>query len=253
MSMPLVLLLVVVTAALNLLRLRRSARVLCVLTVLLTLSVGCGLVPGQMLKRLQVDYPDEGPPAWQARSLIIVLGGGIQQVADGHALQIPSLVYARAGKGLELYLQCKRAGGACTLLISGGDTQHLGASEAQVYAGVLERLGVDPGDIATEGNSLNTWQNAQFCAAWLHEHPQDQVVLVTSGIHVRRSVLYFSHFGVRARGVRADYIAASLSWVPQAADFFLTDLAVHEYSGLARYHIYELFGWNIEARRRGAL
>jgi uncharacterized SAM-binding protein YcdF (DUF218 family) len=62
---------------------------------------------------------------------------------------------------------------------------------------------------------LNTWQNAQLCAAWLQSHPQDQIVLVTSGVHVRRSLLYFGHFGVRAMGVR--------------------------------------FGWNVEARHSGSL
>src|SRR5262245_41143281 len=100
MSMLLVLLFVGFTAALSLLRLRRNARVLGVLTVLLMLSVGCGLLPGLMLRGLQVGYPDQGPQAWQARSAIIVLGGGIQQVGDTHALQVPALVNSRVVKGL---------------------------------------------------------------------------------------------------------------------------------------------------------
>jgi uncharacterized SAM-binding protein YcdF (DUF218 family) len=79
------------------------------------------------------------------------------------------------------------------------------------------------------------------------------VVLVTSGFHLRRSVLYFSHFGVQAQAVRADYVGAQLSPLPQAFNFLALDLALHEYAGLWRYRIYNLFGWNAEARNPRAI
>jgi len=226
---------------------------MCVLTVLLTLAIGCGPIPQRLLNNLQVGYPDEGPQVWQPRSLIIILGGGLQVVAQTHGLQVPAMVNSRIVKGLELYLQCKRAGKACGLLISGGVTHHSEPAEAQVYAAVFEKLGVDRADLTLESKSLNTWQNAQFSAAWLQAHPQDQIVLVTSGVHVRRSLLYFAHFGVRVQGVRADYINAPPQLIPQAAYLFLTDIALHEYAGLVRYRVYNLLGWNVEAKRPGAL
>ena len=249
MIAALILLLVVITAVLSRLQRRGSARILGVLTVLLALVIGYGPVPALLLRNLQAGYPDTGPPLWQPRAAIVVLGAGIQHAEDVHMLQPAPLAYARILKGLELYRQCRQAGKACVLLVSGGDPHELGTSEAKVYAAVLERLGVDSTDIVTEGNSLNTWQNARFCAAWLREHPQDQVILVTSGMHVRRSLLYFSHFGIPAQGVRADYVDALVSAVPQAYNFLVTDLALHEYAGVVRYHVYELLGWNVEARR----
>jgi uncharacterized SAM-binding protein YcdF (DUF218 family) len=156
-------------------------------------------------------------------------------------------------KTLELYLQCKRNGKACTVIVSGGDPAKLGVSEAKVYGAVLTKVGLDPGDLVIEGRSLNTWQNAQFCAAWLNDHPQDQVVLVTSGLHLRRSILYFSHFGVHALPARADYVRAAMSPLPVTYNFLLMDLALHEYAGLVRYRVYEMLGWNIRARNPGAL
>ena len=253
MTLPLILLFVASACLLTLLRLRRSARVLWVLAVLLTLGICCGPVPALLLNDLEVGNPDEGPQSWQPRSVIIVLGGGIQQIPRTGALHVPPIINSRIVKGLELYLRCKRAGGACVLLISGGVTEVGRPPEAQVYAAVFAKLGVDPADLALEGNSVNTWQNAQFCAAWLQAHSQDQVVLVTSGVHVRRSLVYFAHFGIRAQGVRSDYIGTPLKPIPDSSYLFITDLALHEYAGLARYHLYNLLGWNIAAQRPGAL
>jgi uncharacterized SAM-binding protein YcdF (DUF218 family) len=150
-------------------------------------------------------------------------------------------------------LQCKHAAKACVVITSGGDPIRAGVSEAKVYGDVLMSAGVDPADLVLEGRSLNTWQNAQFCAQWLESHPQDQVVLVSSGFHLRRSVLYFSHFGIHAQAVRADYLGAQVSPLPQAYNFLAMDLALHEYAGLWRYRIYNLLGWNVEARNPGAL
>ena len=253
MSIALILLLALTTAVLYRLNRRRGARIVSILTVLLTLAIGCGAAPALLLRNLQAGFSDTGPQLWQPRAAIIVLGGGIQQVAGARALQVAPLAHGRILKALQLYRRCRLAGKACVLMVSGGDPRRLGASEAQVYAALLENLGVDSADIVTEGNSLNTWQNARFCAAWLRTHPEDQVVLVTSGMHVRRGLLYFSHFGIAAQGVRADYVDAMVSAVPLAYNFLVTDLALHEYAGLARYQLYELLGWNIEARRPGAL
>src|SRR5437867_9709697 len=109
----------------------------------------------------------------------------------------------------------------CTVIVSGGDPHGLGVSEANVYGAVLVKIGVDPADLVIEGRSLNTWQNAQFCAAWLNGHPQDQVVLVTSGFHLRRSILYFAHFGIHALPARADYVDAPMHLLPQAYNFLV--------------------------------
>jgi uncharacterized SAM-binding protein YcdF (DUF218 family) len=78
------------------------------------------------------------------------------------------------------------------------------------------------------------------------------VVLVTSGVHLRRAELYFRHFGIRAVPVRADYVDAVITPVPQAYNFLLMDVALHEYTGLARYRVYNLLGWNVPAKSPGA-
>jgi uncharacterized SAM-binding protein YcdF (DUF218 family) len=253
MTVSLLLLLVAAAAVLARARWRKSARTLFALAGILFVGVGCGPLPAVVLKSLQTGYSGEPVHSWGPKAAIIVLGEGAQQVADTHTLEVPALAYGGIVKAVELYLECKRNGKACAVIVSGGDPRNLGASEAKVYGAVLVKVGVAPADLVLEGHSLNTWQNAQFCAAWLNDHPQDQVILVTSGLHLRRSVLYFSHFGVHALPARADYVGAMVGPFPLARNFLLMDLELHEFAGLLRYHVYEMLGLNIEARRPGAL
>lgn len=248
MSMICLTLLALLALGLHLRKRRFSARVVVILGAVLFFAVGCGPLPDQLLKQLQSGYEVRQIPAWQPRVAIIVLGGGIERGAGGGAAEIPLAAYGRVHEALDLYLQCKRAGRACSLIVSGGDPIGAGVSEARVYGDALLELGVDPSDLVLESRSLNTWQNAQYCAAWLDEHPSDQVVLVTSGFHLRRAVLYFAHFGVRALPVRSDFVSAPAAPLPQGHNFLLLDLALHEYAGLWRYRIYNMLGWNSAAK-----
>lgn len=79
---------------------------------------------------------------------------------------------------------------------------------------------------------MNTWQNARFSALRRESVCADRVRLVSSAFHLRRSMLYFSHFGVRASPVRAHYVTGVLSWLPLSYHFTMTDLALHEYAGI---------------------
>jgi len=227
---------------------RLSAFIVWGFGAILFFAVGCGPLPDELLGQLQSGYEAEPLPAWQPRAAIIVLGAGVQRVTGTGAVEVPLAAYGRVQKGLELYLQCKHAAKACSVIVSGGDAAEAGVSEAKVYGDELLRGGVDPSDLVLEGRSLNTWQNAQYCAAWLDEHPEDQVVLVTSGYHLRRGVLYFSHFGIRALPVRSDFVSALAGPLPQAFNFLLMDVALHEYAGLWRYRIYNVLGWNVAAK-----
>jgi hypothetical protein len=49
--------------------------------------------------------------------------------------------------------------------------------------------------------------------------------------------------------VRADYLNVVPSWLPAASNFLLTDVALHEYLGVARFRLYDAMGWNGELAR----
>jgi uncharacterized SAM-binding protein YcdF (DUF218 family) len=253
MSLSILLALAILASVLALRKRRISSAAVFVLGGVLFFAVGCGPLPDELMRRLQAGSAAELLQAWQPRAAIIVLGAGVQRVPDAGAVEAPLEAYGRLLKGLELYLQCKHAGKACVLILSGGDPAGAGVSEAKVYGDALLKVGVDPSDLVLEGRSLTTWQNAQYCASWLDEHPQDQVVLVTSGFHLRRGALYFTRFGVHVLPVRADYLGGRVGVLPLAYNFLVMDLVLHEYLGLLRYQVYEVLGWNGAAKTAHAL
>ncbi|WP_050009272.1 ElyC/SanA/YdcF family protein [Candidatus Glomeribacter gigasporarum] len=117
----------------------------------------------------------------------------------------------------------------------------------------MRGLGVAASELLLETKSMNTYQNAQFSRALLEQLHPDRIALVTSGFHIRRSLLYFAHFGIDASGIRADFLRPFRSLFPISYNFTVTDLALKEYLGVARYHLYNALGWNIRAVRPGAL
>lgn len=250
MILAVLLLVAAVATILAALKWQRSSRVLYVVATVAFLSFGSGAPANWLLGNLQ-DGIDARNQQWGTANAIVLLGAGSEMTDQGPELS--SFSYGRLVKAFELYRSCKSRSDDCRIVSSGGDPSGFGKSEAELYAEALERLGAARADLIVEGRSLNTWQNAQFSAEILAGQQPDRVVLVTSGLHVRRSLLYFSHFGVRSIGVRADYAHARVTLLPQAYNILLADLAIHEYLGVLRYHVYNALGWNVKAVRPGAL
>jgi uncharacterized SAM-binding protein YcdF (DUF218 family) len=250
MILAVLLLTVAIATILAALGLKRSSRTLYVVATIAFLLAGSGAPANFLLSSLQ-DGLEVRNEQWGMANAIVLLGAGSEMTDQGPELS--SFSYGRLVKAFELYRSCKSRSEDCRIVSSGGDARGYGKSEAELYAEALERLGAARADLIVEGRSMNTWQNAQFTAEILSAQQPDRVVLVTSGLHVRRSVLYFSHFGVRSLGVRADYAHVPMSLLPSAYNILMADLAIHEYLGVWRYHVYNWLGWNVKAVRPGAL
>ncbi|MEO6799345.1 MAG: YdcF family protein [Rhodanobacter sp.] len=254
MTVNVLLILVALAIVLALLHWRRCSRTLLVLALLVLLAVGCGPLPNWLLSRLQADVALEAPVVWGQRNVIVLLGAGTVRVAGTGQVEPSLFAYGRIDKTAALYHACRlQAARECKVEVSGGDARGLGQPEAVVYAADLRRLGVDAADLLLEPRSMNTWQNAQFSGPLLKACRADRVLLVSSGFHLRRGMLYFTHFGIRATPVRADYVSGTTSWKPLSYNFTMADLALHEYVGIARYHWYNAMGWNVQATKPGAL
>jgi uncharacterized SAM-binding protein YcdF (DUF218 family) len=253
MSLDVLIVLVVLALVAHRWRRRRLARALGVLAAALFLAVGCGPLPAWLLTRLQAPYVADAPIHWAPRNAIVLLGAGTLRIADERKVETGMFGWGRIARAAELYRACKASGNDCKLEVSGGDAVGTGAPEATIYGNDLLSLGVEPQDMILEPRSMNTWQNAQFSAPLLKRYGADQVLLVSSGTHLRRGSLYFAHFGIDAIPVRADYLKARWSWWPQSWNFMVADMALHEYVGVAQYHLYNALGWNVQATRPGAL
>ncbi len=253
MTFALLLILLLIAGGCALLKWHRMSSFFCCAAGLFFWSVGSGLAAQWLLTDLQAAYARDVPPDWGKRNAIVMLGAGTVQIPNTHQVEAGTLAYARILKTLALYQACRHSGHTCTVIVSGGDAQHHGRPEAEVYGGILRSLGVSASELLLETKSMNTYQNAQFSRALLAQLHADRIVLVTSGFHMRRSLLYFAHFGIDVAGIRADFLRPFPSLFPISYHFTVTDLALKEYLGVARYHLYNALGWNIRAVRPGSL
>ncbi len=214
------------------------------LALLLFVLVGCGVLPRLLLQRLQAPYALRPTLNWAPHNAIVLLtGNAIYILRD---MVEPSMsAYGRIVEATVLYRDCRQAQVGCKVLVSGGDPVQMDTTLAASYGRVLHQLGVPIGDLILESRSNNTWQNAQFSRPLLAALDTPRVWLVSSAWHLRRSALYFDHFGIVATPVRADYLRGEIGVLPSASNIVLTDIALHEYLGIARYHVYNLLGRNV--------
>ncbi|MGO4700178.1 YdcF family protein [Dyella sp. 2RAB6] len=222
----------------------RLARTLGLLALLLVFAVGCGPVPGWLMRGLQGDYASAPSFNWGARNAIVLLGAGSFKDAAHGTLEPSFFANGRILAAVAQYQSCHLAGGDCKVLASGGDPQGNGAPEAAVYRDALVRAGVPAADVLVEERSLSTFHNAQYSKPMLDAYAPQRTVLVTSGLHMRRSLLYFDHFGIEPTPVRGDLVEPLWSFYPLSWNFTVTDAALHEYVGIARFHVYNALGLN---------
>ncbi len=227
---------------------RGLARGIGATTLVLFLAVACGPLPAWLLGHLQHGYSVAPLVRWSSRNAIVLLAAGTARVDADGPLHPTLFANGRIIEAVVLYRRCQLTPGRCLILVSGGDAQHHGMAESTIYADVLVRLGVSPQDIQTETRSTNTFENARYSRTLLSAFDPQTLVLVTSGVHLRRSLLDFQYFGMQPVPAGADAVAATLALWPQAANLALCDQALHEYVGIAQFHVYQALGWNATPR-----
>lgn len=208
-----------------------------VLAVAAVFAIGCGPVPQLLLHGWQAPYAHRPVLDWAPSNAIVLLTANANNPPGD--VPEPGLVgYVRVAEAMSLYNACRAAGMRCTVLVSGGDAYAVGEPLAQVYGKALARLGLPAADLVLETRSRTTWQNAEFARAPLARIGAQRVWLVSSAWHLRRAMFAFRHFGIQPTPVRADYLRGVWSLRPSANNFHATDLALHEYAGMALYRWY---------------
>lgn len=102
---------------------------------------------------------------------------------------------------------------------------------------LARQLGVASEDIVVENRSRTTGESARLTADLLHQRGVSRILLVTSALHLPRSVLLFRRAGVEVVPYPAEFTAQPRSFqlrsfIPVLARFSLVDAALHEYFGL---------------------
>lgn len=183
---------------------------------------------------------------------IVVLGGGTRSASYPR----PDVDFTDAGDRVWYGANLYRAGKAPKIIVSGGriDWQGNGSPEADDLTKLLIKMGVPNADIIPEGRSLNTRDNAVYTKEILQQNNFKTILLVTSAMHMPRSMAIFKKVDIKAIAAPTDYRisqseidqpslqieSAILALLPNEADLSLTTSAIREYIGIL---VYKLKGW----------
>ena len=121
-----------------------------------------------------------------------------------------------------------------------------GFSEAQMMARSLEGLGVPTSAIVLETDSHNTRENAVYSVRQLEENDISTALLVTSALHMPRSIATFNKQGVNiiAAPVAPQIVASKQPgfsrWKPSMRALQASRSIIKEYVGLI---VYWTRGW----------
>ena len=183
---------------------------------------------------------------------IVVLGGGTRS----QAYPRPDVDFTDAGDRVWYGANLYRAGKAPKIIVSGARIAWKGDGnpESEDLTKLLVNMGVPKADIIPESNSLNTRENAVNVQKILKAENFKSVLLVTSAMHMPRSMAIFKRLGIKAIAAPTDYRisqleldqpnrqteAAILSFIPNEECIILTTQAIREYIGI---FVYKLRGW----------
>ena len=146
-------------------------------------------------------YPQLPVAELPAAQAIVVLGGGIE-VPQGSDRPDLNQAADRMWHAARLY----KAGKAPVLILSGGLAYAEGTmSEAASMQTFLRDLGVPDAAMLLEERSVNTRENAQYTAKLMRERGMQSLLLVTSALHMPRSVRLFEAQGLKVIPAATDH------------------------------------------------
>lgn len=191
--------------------------------------------------RTPYDVSARSPSPFGAHTAIVLLGGGTETV-DGKLVPMHD-VYARIALASRLYAQCVQTGGACRVIVSGGNPQHHARTEADTYAPFILAGGVPRDALVLENESLTTWQNARNVAALVHRRHDETILLVTSAYHMPRAMLDFHRFEMNPLPAVSNVRHVTRGLLPRLSNLRATQAALHELIGIAQFYVYRMIGW----------
>jgi uncharacterized SAM-binding protein YcdF (DUF218 family) len=195
------------------------------------------------------------PPAeFTDTRVAVLLSGGTESMQYPRTMVEVNSAGDRVLYAAHLYNQGK----IDTILLTGGYIPWAGSdrlSPADEMKEILMLMGVPESAMWIEPDSLNTYENALFSAEILRENDIDTVLLITSAMHMPRSVPLFEAQGITVIPAPADYTVTREGWeslwngsfesvltglIPSSGNISLTTNVMKEYIGMA---VYSLQGW----------
>ena len=218
------------------------------LAVLILLVSGNGWVVGAMSRQLEWRYL--APEPMPAADAIVVLSGGVLTKTPPRATVEVNDSGDRVLYAAALYRQGKAPLIVCTGNVGTGGVK--ARPEAEDMAELLQSIGVDERAIVNELKAQNTHEHAVNLCPMFEQRQIKRVLLVTSALHMPRSMGVFQHSCPAVEYIPAptdfrNTTGAPVVWYREAMNLLPTPRrlldftnAAHEYLGLTYYR---LRGW----------
>ncbi|MBD2343268.1 YdcF family protein [Anabaena subtropica] len=228
----------------------RIATTAIVLSLILLLFCSNGWVAKYLVRSLE--WQNIPPAQLPNAEAIVVLGGATKSAFPPR----PSVDLSEQGDRVIYAAQLYRQKKAPFIILSGGrvDWRGSGSSESADMADILTSLGIPSEALIQEPDSLNTYENAVNVKKILESRGIRQVLLVTSALHMPRSLKIFQRQGMDIIPAPTDFLvsegelqelgntpkAAILNLLPDTYNLHQFTSALKEYIGS---FIYWLRGW----------
>jgi uncharacterized SAM-binding protein YcdF (DUF218 family) len=195
--------------------------------------------------------PPQGTP--QAE-VMVVLGGGTESDAAPRQMTEVNSAGDRVLYAAKLY----KDGAAPSIILSGGNlgfSKNLAATPAQEMQDLLELTGVPEEAVWLQTESQNTYEDALYSSRILRENGFEEIILVTSAMHMPRAKALFEEQGISVIPAPVDFTVTEQGWenifkptwqealiylLPNESALGLTTNAIKEYLGM---FIYGLRDW----------
>lgn len=224
-----------------------------VIAALVVLVIGGNRwVSNALVRSLEWQYLPQGEiPSAEA---IVLLGGGTS------AAEPPRPMVELNGAGDRVLYAGKlyKEGRAPLILLSGGNIEWLTGEEgspAEDMAALLALMDIPREDLLLQTRSQNTYEDALYSSELLKERGITRVILVTSAMHMPRSVALFEKQGIEVIPAPVDFRVTEAGWsqmfsnsvggflvdlLPNASNLGAVSSALKEYIGML---VYALRGW----------
>lgn len=219
-------------------RWQRWARYPLLALALALVVVGTFRVGDYLMRPLEYRFPV--PPLPHQVDGIVLLGGFLNPPVSLWR-QEPTLT--PDATRLITFLTLANAYPHAKLVFTGGNSSvhpH-GPTEAEVMRRLLADIGFDQSRMVYEDRARNTYENAAFTKALIHPSPGERWILITSAVNMPRAVGCFRQVGWDPIPYPTDYKGELATFLrtgtPISAYLDEISLAVHEWIGLAVYHM----------------
>lgn len=200
--------------------------------------LGFQAIPDALLRPLENRYSVPSDETIRHHVGIIVLGGAL-----GHPKSFMShgqVPLGEAAERMTLPLELLRNHPKLELIFSGGEGRlhTIGISESQLARAFYQQQGLEMVKVHLEDSSRNTRENAQFVTKLLGHRCKDSWLLVTSALHMPRSMAEFEALGCNVTPYPVDFRtgdSTSLSEYSLAQSLLSWEIALHEWLGLFVY------------------